>query len=132
MTSGLARNLIKSARRLTTNQDASIIQTNQDEEARLSNIFRSKQASPRRLVSHNMHSSYNPGLHDAVRKQNARKINFDNQMLAMKLITVKGHEVLTKRNLDKSYEHQVKVKSLLCKLPIIDMKNNTFKFGGAE
>lgn len=50
----------------------------------------------------------------------------------MKLITMKGDSKLTKRTLDQEFDRQLKAKNILCKLPIIDMKKNTFRFGGAE
>jgi|DEB0MinimDraft_12_1074336.scaffolds.fasta_scaffold75644_1 hypothetical protein len=50
----------------------------------------------------------------------------------MKLITMKGDSKLTKRSLEHDFEKQMKAKNILCKLPIIDMKKNTFRFGGAD
>ena len=71
-------------------------------------------------------------MHELVRKAAADEINKQNKQLAMKLIKMRGDDNLTKRSLDLSFERQLKAKNLLCKLPIVDMKKNSFRYGGAE
>lgn len=80
-----------------------------------------------------MHSSlqYNafqsiPGLNDSVRRERLRQVSIENQHLAMRLITVKGHEIVQKKYHDKHFNEQVKIKNILCKLPVIDMSKNVF------
>lgn len=55
-----------------------------------------------------------------------------NKTLAIKLISVKVDKKLQKSNHDEHFKNMVKVKTNLCKLPIIDMKVNSFRFGGAD
>ena len=45
---------------------------------------------------------------------------------------MKGDKELTKRSLDLSFEKQLRAKNLMCKLPIVNMRDNHFRYGGAE
>lgn len=72
------------------------------------------------------------GLHGIVRKEKARLVSIENQNIAMRLITIKGDAHVQKKQLEKEFEQQIRIKGLLCKLPIIDMSKNIFRTAGAE
>ena len=44
----------------------------------------------------------------------------------MKLLTMREDPNLSKRNLDMAFERNMKVKNIMCKLPVIDMAKNQF------
>lgn len=67
-----------------------------------------------------------PGVSGSVMRERARQVSIENQHLALKLIAVQGHEMLQKKNLDKHFNEQVKIKNIICKLPVIDMSKNVF------
>ena len=71
------------------------------------------------------------GVHEIARNHERKRIDSANKILAMKLINVKGH-MQPQEEVQKEFLRQMRAKELLCKLPIIDMKNNTFRYGGAE
>lgn len=53
-------------------------------------------------------------------------IAYENQKIAMKLLTMREDPNLSKRNLDLAFERNMKAKNIMCKLPVIDMAKNQF------
>jgi hypothetical protein len=71
--------------------------------------------------------------HWIVRKEQKRLIDIENVKIANKLMTVRGSKELKVECLEKNFQKQMKAKAVLCKLPIIDMAQNRFRYGaGAD
>ena len=58
-------------------------------------------------------------------------MSIENEKLTNKLLTIDGDHNLGRKYLKKQYEKQMNIKKTICKLPIIDMKQNTFRFGNS-
>ncbi len=69
-------------------------------------------------------------LHENLRREQARLIDLENFKIAKKLQNVQGTLNINRNNLESSFSRHQRAKAILCKLPIVDMKQNCFS-GGA-
>ena len=64
-------------------------------------------------------------LHELKRKERKKEIEFQNYRLATKLYTTRP-AITNNYVIHKDFKKHQKLKSLRCKFPVIDMKNNIF------
>jgi len=64
-------------------------------------------------------------LHENRRKEERRLRELENVFIAKKLMTVRGSKHLSKNIMDNNFDKHLRAKAILCKLPIIDMANNS-------
>ena len=77
-------------------------------------------------LSPNNSKSQPPLRHELLRKQQAKQINFENAQLAKRLMQLRVSKDVSCKLMLEDYEKHLKAKANLCKLPIIDMKLNSF------